>query len=77
MEEVGQGVTSEDTDVVETHGTPHWVTVQVHCVPEEVDLAISHLCADEDGLGGVRVEVGETSGTFNPVGQGVEVDAVT
>ena len=40
MEEVGQGVTAEDTDVVQTRGTPHRVTVQVHCVPEEVDLAI-------------------------------------
>ena len=45
--------------------------------PEEVDLAIPHLCADEDGLCGVRVELGETPGTFNSLGQGAEVASLT
>ena len=70
-------MTAEDADVVEACGTLHRVTVQVHRVPEEVDLAIPHLRADEDGLCGVRVEVGETSGTFYPLGQGAEVASVT
>ena len=76
MEQVGQGVAAEDADVVHPRGTPHGVTVHVHCVPEEVDLPISRLRADKDGLGRIQMEVGETSGTLNPVGRGVKVDAV-
>ena len=51
MEEVGQGVTAQDADVVLIGGAPHGVTIQVHCVPKEVDPAVAHLRADKDGLG--------------------------
>ena len=53
MEQVGEGVVAKDADVVLASGASHWVPVQVHCVSEEVDLAIAHLRADQDRLGWV------------------------
>ena len=76
MEEVGEGVMAEDADIVQNCGTTHGVTVQVQCVPEEVDLAIAHVRADKDSLGRIRMKVGETCGTLHHVGQGVKLDAV-
>ena len=52
------------------------VTIQVHHVSEEVDPAVVHLCTDNDGLGWIGMEVGETSTSPNPVGNGVEVASV-
>ena len=67
---------TKDADVVLTGGASHWVTVQVNRVSEEVDPAVAHLRADQDGLGQVSMEVGETARPLNFAGEGVEVAAV-
>ena len=37
---------TKDEDIVLTGGAQHRVTVQVHCVYEEVDAAVAYLRAD-------------------------------
>ena len=70
VEEVGEGVAAKDADVVLARGTPHRLAVQVHCVSEEMDPAIAHVRADQDCLGRVSVEVGETTCPLNAAGEG-------
>ena len=67
---------AKDADVVLACGASHRVTVQVHRVSEEVDPAIAHFRADQDRLGRVRVEVGETTRLLDAPGEGGEAATV-
>ena len=76
MEEMGKGMAAKDADVVLACGTAHGVTIEVYRVAEEMDPAIAHVRADQDGFGQVRVEVGEAACPLNAASEGGQVATV-